>query len=431
MKREVVITGLGAMTALGEGFKPLWEAALQSRSGIDYIGFDGDTPHATTVTGAAPEWKLIGASIQDFIPEKYVSQRKSLKVMARDIQLAVAAAKLALDDAAIDFSKTDKERAGIIAGAGVLNHEIDELAMSVLNSVDEEGKLDLEKFGREGLPSLFPLWLLKYLPNMPACHISILFDLQGPSNTVTTGSSSGLQAVGEAFRIIERGTADVMLAGGAESKINPVGISQYQILSVMPQPNGHAPKEVYRPFDRTSEGFVAGEGAGFIVLEERSHAEKRGAKIYATIKGFASSSSDGIEYAMRSALREAAIDASAVDYVQACGLGLAEDDAREAEAIEKIQKTSNTVWPVSASKPVMGFTGFASGALDLILSTLSLKHQTIPPVMNFDSPSREWAFRLVKSDPLKKTIRNVLTNSFGFGGQSASILTSVYEGKKS
>ena len=264
MKRRVVITGLGAITALGEGAGVLWNAALEGRSGIDLVSVFGE------------DWKPAAGFLADFNPEKFVSPKKSLKVMARDIQLAVAAASLALDDAGARSLKLNRERFGVIAGSGVLNHEIEELAPSVQGSM-EDGALDLKKFGEEGLRLLFPLWLLKYLPNMSACHISILFNLEGPNNTLTTGFSAGLQAAGEACRVIERGAADLMLAGGAESKVNPVGMSEYRILGILSPWEGREPKKIYRPFDADAQGIVVGEGAGFLVLEELEHAKKRNA----------------------------------------------------------------------------------------------------------------------------------------------------------
>ena len=339
MKR-VVITGLGAVTALGEGVAPLWDAVKAGRSGIDTIQFgEGDGI-----------WKTVGARIADFEPEKYVTQRKSLKVMARDIQLAVAGASLAMEDSGLKAGGYDPERFGVILGSGVLNHELDELAYSVGNSLDDDKKLDLKKFGNDGLSSLFPLWLLKYLPNMPACHISILFDLRGMNNTLTTGASGGLQAVGEALRIIERGDASLMLAGAAESKVNPVGLSEHKILDV--------------------EDTAVGEGGGFVVLEELEHAKKRGAKIYAEAAGFGSSFREGRDIATQAALADAKIKAADIQYTQA------------------------------SVKPITGFTGCASGALDLVISTKTLCEQ--------------------------KQIKYALTNTFGPNGPAASLITRQY-----
>jgi len=414
LRKRVVITGLGAITALGEGVTPLWNAVLEGRSGIGSLKFENG-------------WKPLGAWIPAFQPEKYITQKKAIKVMARDIQLAVAGAALALEDAGVKNLSMPRGRIGVIVGSGVLNHELDELAYSIQSSMGDDGKLDLKKFGEEGISNLFPLWLLKYLPNMPACHISILFDLQGPNNTITTGVSSGIQAVGEAMRIIERGAADLMLAGGAESKVNAVGLSQYRILGMLSESSAGDPTKVYKPFDADSNGLVIGEGAGFLVLESLEHAKKRNAKIYAEIVGFGSSSASGPKIAMRAALKESAVLPEELDYIQACGLGLAKEDTLEAEAIEGVFNGSGPRLRVSASKPVMGFTGFAAGAIDLIISTLALQSQTIPPTMNFNKPTRPWRFEIVKGSSSRHKIKNVMTNTCGLGGQSVAIITRPYQ----
>lgn len=412
MKRRIAITGLGAVTSVGEGVEALWQAALEGRSGVDYLdSVDREKGFA------------IGATIRDFDAEKYVSQKKSIKVMARDIQLAVAGAKLAVEDAGIGSITMPRERIGLIVGSGVLNHELDELASSIKSSVGNDGKLSLQKFGEHGISGLFPLWLLKYLPNMSACHISILFDLQGPNNTITTGSSASLQAVGEAARILERGAADVMLAGGAESKTNPVGLSQYQILGVLPKELRGDPKNIYRPFDREASGAVIGEAAGFLVLEEWEHAKKRNAKIYAEIVGFGSSSSFGQKTAMKAALHDAGIAPKDTHFLQACGLGIPKEDESEATAIEEVFNGASVNLSVTASKPVTGFTGFAAGALDLILSTQALQHQMIPPVSNFQKSLRDFEFQIVKDTAIRKKITHAMTNAFGLNGQSVSVIT--------
>ena len=409
----MVITGL-AVTALGEGADLLWRAVLEKRSGIGVLDFGSG-------------WRPLGAVLKNFEAEKYVTQKKSLKVMARDIQLAVGAASLAIRDSQVDAASTDRERFGVTVGCGVLNHELDELAPSLQNSVAAGGKVDLKKFGEDGIASLFPLWLLKYLPNMPACHISILFDLQGPNNTITTGASSGLQAVGEAFRIIQRGSADLMLAGGAESKVNPVGLTQYEILGVLAPSNGADPSTVYRPLDSEAKGLVAGEGSGFLLLEEWEHAKKRKAKIYAEITGFGSSSAAGRKTAMQTALGDAGISPKVLSYVQASGLGVEKEDLLEAEALEALLNGAGRELPVSVSKAVTGFAGFSSGTLDLILSSLAIKHQTLPPALNFKKPKRPWKFRVVQEKPVKSRIENVMTNAFGLNSPSVSVITKSTE----
>lgn len=408
MKR-VVITGTGAMTALGEGAEALWSAAREGRTGIDRIRFGEN----------GTEISFPAAAIQNFSPEKFVTQRKALKVMARDIQLAVAAASLALDDALVKSAAVDRRRFGIIVGSGVLNHELDELAYSVLQSLGPDKRLDLKKFGTDGLPALFPLWLLKYLPNMSACHISIFFDLQGPNNTLTTGASAGLGAVAEAFRIIRRGSADLMLAGGAESRLNPLGLSQYRLMNVLSD-------DGYRPFDRASRGFIVGEGGGFVVLEELEHAKKRGARIYGEIIGAGTAASDAPALAMKTALAQSGIGARDVDYVQAAGIGLPQEDDREAEAIESVLGASTDLC-VTASKPVTGFTGYSAGALDFILSSLAVSKQEVPPVREAASTACSRGFKLVKDFPAKKKIRHSVTHAFGLKSPSVCVVTKAGE----
>ncbi|MBI4352974.1 MAG: beta-ketoacyl-[acyl-carrier-protein] synthase family protein, partial [Candidatus Omnitrophica bacterium] len=420
----VGVTGLGAVTALGEGAGALWEAALRGRSGIDFVPWFDYAHHPEPVEGLGGSlngWRPLAGWIRDFQAEKFVVQKKALKLMARDIQLAVAAASLALSDAGTKPDAVDPERSGVIVGSGVLNHELEELAASVKSSLAEDGRVTLKKFGEEGIPALFPLWLLKYLPNMPACHISIFFNLQGPNNTLTTGASAGLQAVGEAFRIIQRGAADVMLAGGAESKTNPVGLSQYRILGVLSRGGAGDPARTYRPFDANADGFVPGEGSGFLVLEEWEHARRRNARIYAEVVGFGSSSGAGREAAMKMALRGGGTAPAEIDFIQASGMGLPDDDEKEMEAMNRLFGRSEGRC-VTAAKPVMGFTGFAAGAIDLILAALALREGVIPPTLNFERPRQELGFRLVTGAALKKRIQCAMTNAFGFNGQSASVV---------
>lgn len=411
-----MITGLGAMTALGEGATSLFQAACAGRTGIGLLDY----------AGASESFRFPAGFIRDFSPEKYVTQRKALKVMARDIQLAVAGASLAMTDSGILETTFDKQRFGLIVGSGVLNHELDELAYSVQNSLDDKGQLDLAKFGEAGLSALFPLWLLKYLPNMSACHISILFDLQGMNNTITTGASAGLQAVGEAFHIIQRGDADLMLAGGAESKVNPVGISQYKIMGALSE-NATDAQSAYRPLDAKAKGFVVGEGAGFLVLEELEHAQKRGATIYAEIAGFGSSFQGGRKQAMEAALKAAGIKTNDVRYLQASGLGIPEEDRKESQAIYDVFNGNGKNLYVSASKSLTGFTGFSAGSLDLILSTLALYNDTIPPVLNYTQSEKDWGFQVVKDKSLPQKMNAAMTNAFGFNGQAVSVVTKAMD----
>ena len=412
--KRVVITGLGAMTALGEGAQNLWEAVLSRRSGLDHFDWDESG------------WKPVVGRLKIFEAEKFITQRKAIKVMARDIQLAVAGGSLAIADSKLNLTTLSPGRIGVIVGSGVLNHELDELASSVRGSLNSRRELDLKKFGNEGLSALFPLWLLKYLPNMPACHLSILFNLQGPSNTIATGASAGLQAVEEAYRIIQRGKADCMLAGGAESKVNPVGLSQYEVLEVLAKKNGYSATENYAPFDRKASGLVIGEGAGFLLLEELEHAKKRGAFIHAEIAGFGSSSNDGRKVAIEAALEESKIKLDDLGFIQACGLGIPEEDILEAEAMNVLLNGSKSGLLVTGSKPITGYLGFAAGPVDLILSVLAMKHGKIPSLLNFDEAARPWKFDIVKTKAIEKKSEYAMTNAFGLGGQSVSAVLKTY-----
>ncbi|MEI8344701.1 MAG: beta-ketoacyl-[acyl-carrier-protein] synthase family protein [Candidatus Omnitrophota bacterium] len=419
MKKQIVITGIGLISAAGEGIEALWEALLERRSLVGELDL-GQGPEAE---------RLIGAHFGGFDAEKYVTQRKSLKVMARDIQMAVGAASLAVGDSGLNLTRVDHQRIGVIAGSGILNQELDELAPAMRESVDAAGRLDLHKFGSAGISALFPLWLLKYLPNMSACHISILFDLQGINNSLTTGASCGLQAIGEAFRVIERGDADCMLAGGAESRTTPGGLSRYQILKQLvrfsPQED---PGKAYRPFDAAHPGFAVGEGAVFLMLEELGHAKARGARIYARVGAFGSSYHEGQVPAMSQALREAGATASDIRLICGCGLGTAADDAKELAALEKIfgqegERSTN----ICFSKPVIGFTGYASGAIEAALAAISLKRQTVPPSVNaeaFVCKNLETVAELRAGVAIERT----MANAFGLGGQSASLILNRWDG---
>jgi len=214
MSRRVVITGIGTLNACGEGQESFWQSAVNSRSGISEIAQDSIGPLPIKNFG----------SIRNFEPAKYVSSRKSLKVMCRDIRLAVAASCLAREDAGLANEVIDAERTGTCIGAGLFNNDLEELSETFRSSTADSGDFDTRRFGEEGMSKLFPLWLLKYLPNMPACHISIAHNLQGPSNTITADGSSSAAALEEASHIIERGLADMMFCGAAESRLNPQGL---------------------------------------------------------------------------------------------------------------------------------------------------------------------------------------------------------------
>lgn len=408
-RRRVVITGIGTLSACGIGYEPLWDRALSGQSAIREL-----PDFSANVSPVR-----VGGSIPHFRPEEFVKTRKSLKMMSRDIQLAVAASTLAVKDSTIAWDQMDLTRAGIVFGSGLINNELDELGAGIKQSLDEEGKFQMKRFGREGIRALFPLWLLKYLPNMPACHISILHGLKGPNNTLTTSSTGCLQAVGEAYRVIERDDADVMLAGASDSKINPIGLARLHLLGILSEEN-HLPEKIYRPFDRQRKGIVVGEGAGIFILEERSHALKRGARIYGEILGYGSRFN--LTLSLHDVLEEADRDISDIDFIHAHGSGIPEQDVSEAESITTVFSNGSSRVPVTASKSVTGHLMDAVGTSELSLALLSLQRKTLPPVANLEELDPRCDLNFVLGKPKASDGDTFLLQSCGLGGQSAALI---------
>lgn len=421
--RRVAITGLGLLTPCGQGWKPYWQAALDIQSHIRFL--------SAAPQGQRTPVRMVG-EICGFDPSEYIKQRKSLKVMSREIQLAVAASYLAVEDSGIKLEEVDRSRFGISLGTGVINNDLDEISVGIQKGFDDDGKFQMTKFGQEGVRSLFPLWFLKYLPNMPACHVSIAHGLQGPSNTVTTSAAAGAQAIGEAFHVIQRGDADFMIAGSTDSKINAMGISRFQLLGLLADESAH-PEKAYRPFDKRHNGVVLGEGAGLLVLEEWEHARKRGAHIYGELAGYGSSSDfnynpsitedfTGKKLAMSRALGDAQLDASDIDFLVANGSGIPMDDIQEAQAIRTVFQSSLNSLRVTNVKPITGHLVYGSGGVEIGAALLALRDGVIPAVANLEKPADHCELPFVMEKPAYTLTRSFLFNSFGFGGQNASLV---------
>ncbi len=421
-RRRVVITGLGLMTACGKGWRPYWKAVLEGQSHIRYL---------STISLNGFPAKLAGEII-DFNPADFVKQRKSLKLMSREIQLAIAAAQLAIEDSGIALSDETRDRFGISMGTGIINNDLDEVGVGIRNGIDEQGTFQMQKFGQDGIRSLYPLWLLKYLPNMPACHVSIAHGLRGPSNTITTSSAASTQAIGEAFQIIERGDADMMLAGGTDSKLNAMGISRFHLLSLLSHHN-HVPEKAYCPFDERHDGIVLGEGAGLVVLEDLEHAHHRGARIYGEIAGYGSSSDfnydprstedfNGKKLAMTRALDNAHADIADIDFLLANGSGIPQEDILEANAIQSVFEGSLGRLRVTGTKPITGHLIYGAGGVELAAALLALDQGAIPPLANFVKPDPACDLPFVKEKAEVFESRSFIFNSFGLAGQNASLV---------
>jgi len=422
MNRRAVVTGIGVISPIGIGTEPFRENLRSAKCGIGRIeSFD--------VEGFIVKF---AGEVKDFEARKFIKQRKALKVMARDIQLAVAAANMAVEDAGLSENGMDPKRLGVCLGAGFMSSELDELGVAVAASRNDDGAFDIKKFGSEGMGNLFPLWLLKYLPNMPACHVSIIHNAQGPNNTITTDSTAASQAIGEALRVIQRGSADAMICGGAESKINPPSFMRYILWNLLSKRNDE-PEKALRPFDRDADGLVLGEGAGIIVLEELEHARARGAKIYAEVAGYGVSCDTNAAVgglpdararsaAMINAMKDAAVSPSEVGFISAHGLGIKENDRAEVEAIKQAFGEEASSTPVTTVKPMMGHLCAGAGGVELIAAVLCLQDGMIPPILNCENPEPDFGLDFVRGEPRQDKVDVALVNTSSLAGQNASLI---------
>jgi 3-oxoacyl-[acyl-carrier-protein] synthase II len=417
--RRAVITGLGIVSPIGLDVASFWQALSRGQSGVRWITSFDAAGLPVRLAG-----QIVGFDAKNYLDKK---DRKSLKVMSRSIQLAVAAAQLALDDGRVDKAQLDPTRFGVSFGAGLIASELEELGVaSQLSANCQPGVVDLEKWGADGLPCMPPLWMLKYLPNMLACHVSILHNAQGPNNTITENDVASLLALGEAFRILGRGGADFFLVGGADSKINPLSMVRHSLFVPLSR-RSDAPEKACRPFDRHRDGIVLGEGAGVLVLEEREHARRRGARVYAEVVGFGAAfdrdrSGAGLARAIRTALGEAGIGPGDVDHVNAQGFGAVESDAWEARGLQMVFGDCNPPVPVFAAKSYFGSLGAGSGTTELAASLLALGHGTLPPTLNYETPDPKCPIPVTAGGPRPVTRPHVLKVSFTEMGQCAAVV---------
>lgn len=388
--RRVVITGIGVISPLGVGVAAFWQNLLAGASGIKRVSQFDPSGFPCQIAGEVPAYK-----IGDFVPKSY---RKATKVMARDIELAVVAADDAFKDAGLKskaYTETPEivaERFGCNIGAGLISADLNELTVAMDAARDEKGEFDLKVWGTQGMGQLTPLWLLKYLPNMLACHVTIIHGLKGPSNTITCGDASSHLAIGEAFRTIQRGAADAAICGGAESKLGPMGITRQHLLHRLTETGNDSPAGAVRPFDSTADGTLIGEGGGLFILEEYEKAKGRGAKIYAEVAGFGASQDaysvtepdpSGASYgkAISKALADAKVGVGDVDLLVPHGLGIPAFDRAE---LAGLKGAFGTALGKTAMAPLKGQTGslFAGSGQDAAAAVLGLYHGKIPPAVN-------------------------------------------------
>jgi len=437
-QRRVVITGLGLVTPIGIGAEAVWSALIDKKSGVKRISSFDPSRFQSQVGG-----QIESLSMGDFVPKQY---RKSTKVMARDIEIAVAAAYEAAKDAGLKTKcmldrgeaqppiNLDPTRFGANIGAGLICADLNELAGALNTATDEQGKFDIRKWGREGMNNLTPLWLLKFLPNMLSCHVTIVHDAQAPSNTITCAEASSHLAIGEAFRTISRGAADICFCGGAESKLNPMGLMRQELLERVSTKYNQDPAHACRPFDLDRDGTVISEGGGLIILEELEHARARGARIYAEMVGFGASINShswsephpegkGIALAVRKALSDASLTPDNVDLVATFGTGIVAQDISEARGIRSALGERAAKVPALAIKGAVGNNGAGSGAIDVAVAVLCMKHNTIPASQNVERPDPECALKLVTGEAIDAKVNAVVSIAYALGGgQNAALV---------
>lgn len=424
---RVVVTGIGIVSPNGIGRREFSEAIVEGRSGVSYIeSFD--------TTGLAIK---IAGEVKNFDVMPYLGEhKKSAKLMSRAVRFAVGAAALAVSDSGVDVNKLDPSRLGVCMGTGITPMDVGELIEPIARSIRSDGSFDMGEFAQARAESMFPLWLLQHLPNMAASHISILHHAMGPNNTIVTACAAGTQAVGEAFRLIARGDADVMLAGGCDSRLDPQLLVAYNAMKTV-SASVRAPSEVSRPFDGERDGFVLGEGAAVLMLESLTKAKRRGATIYAEIKGYGSSfdaygitrpepEGKGAAIAMTAALREARVDHSAIDYINAHGTSTRLNDLSETVAVKRVFGHRAASIPMSSQKSMVGHLIGASGALEAAATAMSLQRGVIPPTINQATPDPDCDLDYVPNTAREMPLRVAISNSFGFGGQNASLVMSHF-----
>lgn len=412
--QEVVITGLGIVCPLGIGREAVWSAIESGTSGVRTIPRLAEAGFPITFGGEVP----------DFDGKQYVQPRKSLKVMCRETQQAFTAAELAWADANLADSNVDPERLGVVLGANVFRSEMDEM-VSVYRATSSEGEFD---FGRweAAFKELYPLWMLKYLPNMSACHIGISKDARGPNNTIVEGDVSSLLAIIEAADTVARGHADMMITGATGSQLTWIDVCWHG--GARMSKNNSNPAGACRPFDAARDGFAMAEGAAVFVLESLAHAEQRGAKVLGRVLGYGRRveavprgghlTGQAIDQAIQSALAMGHVSSAEVGYVNAHGLATLEDDAAEARAI--LQTLGDV--PVTALKGYLGNSGASCGAVELAVSLIAMEKNVIPPMLNCDDP----AFDLNIVDTVRFAQSPAfLKLSHKYTGQAAALLVSA------
>lgn len=413
-ERRVVITGIGVISPVGSDLTTFWKSLTEGRSGITrYENFD-----------PVGQECLIAGEVKDFEPAKWFKNPKDVRRTDRFAQLAMAGARLALDDAGIDPEKTDRDRFGVIIGSGI----------GGLQSMENETR----KLFERGPMKISPFTIAMMISNMASGLVSMEHGLTGPNMSIVTACATANNSIGEAWRIIKFGDADAFIAGGAEATITPLGMAGFSTMRALSLRND-APEKASRPFDKDRDGFVMGEGAGIVILEELEHAKKRGATIYCELVGYGATADayhmtaprpegEGASRCMQMAMKHAKVTPADVDYINAHGTSTPLGDICETKAIKDAFGEEAYKTPVSSTKSMTGHLLGAAGGVELAASALAIKHGVIPPTINLDNPDPECDLDYVPHTAREAKVKVALSNSFGFGGHNSCVVIRAFEG---
>jgi 3-oxoacyl-[acyl-carrier-protein] synthase II len=411
MRRRVVVTGLGVVTALSCDVDQLWQKLLAGESGI----------HPLRIFDTGPFKVKFGGDVYDWDPVEYID-KKDMKRLDRFTQFALVASVDAVADSGLDFANEDSFRCGVILGSGI----------GGLAEIEAQ----MARLLFKGPDRVSALTIPKLMLNAAGGNISIRYGLRGPNYTVATACASATNAIGDAFKSIQYGDADVMISGGTEAAITPMGLSGFQNMKALSERN-EAPERASRPFDIDRDGFVLSEGSGILVLEELEHAKARNARIYCEVAGFGASGDAGhitqpdeqgygASRAMANALHDAALRPDQMDYINAHGTSTPLGDRAETQAIKNVFGDSAPHISISSTKSQLGHTLGASGGIELVITVKALEHNVAPPTINLENPDPECDLDYTPGEPRPRQINHAMSNSFGFGGHNASIIIARY-----
>ena len=412
-KKRVVITGMGAVTPIGNSVKEFWDGMMAGKSGADMIKKFDATQYATK----------FACEVKDFCPAEDVISPKELKRIDLFAQFAIVAAEEAIRDSGLDFEKVNRERAGVIIGSGI----------GGIMSFEEEHK----KYLNGGPRRVSPFFIPQMIIDIASGHVSIKYGLKGPNYASVSACATASHNIGNAFKTIQRGDADLMISGGSEAAICPMGVAGFNAMKAISTRNDD-PKKASRPFDKNRDGFVMGEGAGIVVLEELEHAKKRGAAIYAEMRGIGftadahhitapSPGGEGAIRAMHLCLADGGLNIEDVQYINAHGTSTPYNDKSESEAIKTLFGEYAYKLNVSSTKSMVGHLLGAAGGVELIASVMAINNGMIPPTINYEEPDPDCDLNYTPNQPVEKKVKAAISNTFGFGGHNAVLSVSEYK----